>query len=62
MQRGLSDVVPRIGLDAPAKFLSLGRRAVRTDQHSIPTGFADGFNHVAVQAIEHVFALGRIAA
>ena len=56
-QRGLRDVVSRVGFDPVPEVLALGRGALRADQHPVAPGFADRLHHDLVEVIEHVRAI-----
>ncbi len=55
--RGLSNIVARIGEDAFAKLLLLLAGAVGPDQHAIATGFSHRFHHQLVEILQNMVAL-----
>ena len=50
-QRGLRDIVARLGFDSPTEVVPFGLRTVRADQHAVSAGLADSFHHEFVQMI-----------
>src|SRR5215831_4650229 len=57
IQRGLRDVVARIGFDARRKFFALFRGGLRTDEHSVAAALADGLDDELVEIREYVPAI-----
>ncbi len=57
VERGLGDVVARIGLDAGGELFALLRSGVRADEHAVAAAFANGFDHELVEIGEDVLAL-----
>ncbi len=55
--RGLRDVVARVGLDLFSELGALLRGRLRADQHAIPTGLAHGFYHQRFEVGENVVPL-----
>ena len=60
-ERGLGDVVARIGENARTKIIALLLRTVRADEHAVAAGFADRFHHHFFEVREDVVALLVVA-
>ncbi len=59
LQRGLRDVVARVGFDVAAELFALRGCAVRTDQHAVAARFAHRLDHISIKVIQHVLPLRR---
>ena len=57
IERGLGNVVARIGLDLARELFALPRRGLRADQHAVTAAFAHRLHHQLVEIGEHVLAL-----
>ena len=60
-QRRLRDVVARLRFNSLAELFPVGCSAVRTDQHAVAAGLADGLHHQLVEMLEHIASLRTIA-
>ena len=57
IERGLGNVVARVGLDLAGELFALAGGGVRADQHAVAAAFADGLDDQLVEIGEDVLAL-----
>jgi hypothetical protein len=57
IERGLGDVVARIGFDLAGELLALACRRLRADQHAVAAAFAHRLHHQLVEVGQHMLAL-----
>ena len=56
-ERGLSDVVARVGLDATGTVFSFLLRGLGADHHAVPTGFVRRLDYQLIEMFQHVVSI-----